>query len=134
MRRRKREFRAQIWVMTSVEPAPTSKSFISFHLRRNQSGAICSKAEFINAQSLDAKLERRRRKPQRFRRSVRPRNAATRSSQGRLDGLALLCLKPFVHASHKGSARQYVRLHAQRARSEERRVGKECSCRSPQLQ
>ena len=38
--------------------------------------SIRSKPEFIYAQPLDAKLERRGRKPQRFRRPVRPRNAA----------------------------------------------------------
>src|SRR5215813_4308599 len=95
------------------KPAPRSERIISFRLRRNQSGVVRSKAELINTQPLDAKLERRGRKPQRFRRPVRPRNAAVRSAQGRLDGLALLCLKPFVDISNRGAAWQCVSLHAQ---------------------
>src|SRR5262245_50976824 len=98
---------------------PTSlklnKRLINFRLHRNQSGAVCPKPELINAQPLDAKLERRGRKPQRFRRPGRPRNTATRSAQGRFDGLALLCLKPFVDISNRGAAWQCVSLHVQRA-------------------
>jgi len=116
---REAELQAVFPVVSQSLPYTDLKSYLRRRAlataRGADSNALCSKAEFIYAQPLDPKLKRRSRQPQRFRRSCRPRNAATRSAQGRLDGLAFLRLKPFVHTSRNGSARQHVPLHAQRA-------------------
>src|SRR5262249_22421161 len=71
--------------------------------------------EFVDAQALDAKVERRRREPQCARRAVRAGDSSARDAQRGLDRFALLRTESFVDISHQAGVRQGVAFNAEDA-------------------
>src|SRR5262245_45628885 len=71
--------------------------------------------KLVDAQPLDAKVERRRRKPQSLRRAVRAGDPPARGAQRALDRFALLRPEPFVHISRQIGVRQRVVVDAEDA-------------------
>src|SRR5262249_21413239 len=78
-----------------------------------------AKLKFIDAQPLDAQVERRRRKAQRSSGAILSRDAPARRAQRGLDRLAFLGAQPFVHGfrqiPRQIAVREGVPIEAERA-------------------